>query len=78
MEYVGPIEIKVIPGKGRGVFATQKIPKGKIIVVEKAIAINKDNAYPKYDPLGGYLEMIIHASNKTSLLVREVIKELNI
>jgi hypothetical protein len=39
MEYVGPIEIKVFPNKGRGIFATTDILRGKIIAVEKAIAI---------------------------------------
>jgi hypothetical protein len=63
MEYVGPIEIKIIPNKGRGIFATQNIPKGTLIVVEKAIAICRINPLDRADPISGHLSTLFHASN---------------
>jgi len=32
------IEIKMSPGKGRGLFATKPIKRGQLVIVERAIA----------------------------------------
>ncbi|KAH7716363.1 SET domain-containing protein [Aphelenchoides avenae] len=45
-DYVGPIEVVDIPGKGKGVVATQDIKKGTLLLVSKAFAIVKRDAPP--------------------------------
>ena len=38
LNYVKGIEIKMTEKKGRGLFATEDIPKAELIIVEKAVA----------------------------------------
>ncbi|KAH7716697.1 TPR domain protein [Aphelenchoides avenae] len=38
-DYVGPIEVVDIPGKGKGIVATRDIKKGTLLLVSKAFAI---------------------------------------
>ncbi|KAH7704106.1 TPR domain protein [Aphelenchoides avenae] len=38
-DYVGPMEVVDIPGKGKGVVATQDVKKGTLLLVSKAFAI---------------------------------------
>ena len=40
-----PYEIRDIPGKGKGVIATRRIPRGTVLIVEHALVI-ADSAFP--------------------------------
>ncbi|KAH7716356.1 hypothetical protein AAVH_16253 [Aphelenchoides avenae] len=41
-DYMGPIEVSDIPGKGKGVVATTDVKKGTLLLVSKALAIVGD------------------------------------
>jgi hypothetical protein len=41
IEFTGPIEVKVEEISGRGLYATRDVEEGEILLVEKAIFINK-------------------------------------
>ena len=36
-DYIGPEDIRESPGRGRGLFATRRIPAGELIIAEKAL-----------------------------------------
>ena len=38
LNYVQGVEIKMAPGKGRGIFATKSLKAGELVIVEKAVA----------------------------------------
>ncbi|KAF2072513.1 hypothetical protein CYY_006180 [Polysphondylium violaceum] len=38
-EYIGPLEIKRIPGKGRGLVVTKDIPAGTLLIASKGVGI---------------------------------------
>ena len=43
LHYLGDVEIKITPDKGRGVFASKPLNRGDLIVVEKAIALSEEH-----------------------------------
>uniref|UniRef100_A0A914Z682 SET domain-containing protein n=1 Tax=Panagrolaimus superbus TaxID=310955 RepID=A0A914Z682_9BILA len=45
-DYVGPIEIANIPGKGRGIVATKNIKEGTLLAVEKAFSSGFSQDFP--------------------------------
>lgn len=48
-EYTGPIEAKVVEGRGRGLFATQDIAAGTLVMVEKAFSLTGKNKDRRFD-----------------------------
>jgi tetratricopeptide (TPR) repeat protein len=39
--YYGPVEVKFVPGKGRGLFLTRDVRPGELLFAEKAIAVHE-------------------------------------
>lgn len=40
LEFIGPIEIQIIKGKGRGLVATRDIEQGELLLAEKAFSLS--------------------------------------
>ena len=42
MEHIGPIEERLIPGKGSGVVAARDIKQGEFVLVQRALVTSDD------------------------------------
>ena len=45
-DFVGPVEVKLSPGRGRGLFATRNISAGSLFLAEKAYGVFYENTPP--------------------------------
>ena len=70
-EYCGPVQVRLVEGKGRGLFATQSIPAGTVIVCSRAISssTNAEESTPVFMRYGACI-----VTNFTRTVTRAIAK----
>ncbi|OAE33528.1 hypothetical protein AXG93_1467s1300 [Marchantia polymorpha subsp. ruderalis] len=75
-EYVGPVEIRRVPGMGRGLFATRNVQAGELLLVSNALTTNKISTDDRSElpPLEKKLDHLIYAVEE---VVRDAMENLH-
>ena len=80
-DYKGPIEVANVPGKGKGLVATQDITPGTLLLVEKAFVISYPNEHQIEDAsiLFDTIDSVDRVCKKEELLnLQETINQLRV
>lgn len=78
MEHIGPIEARLIPGKGRGVVATRDIKQGEFVLVQRAL-VNSDDVTMAQSDLNDMCRMFKLPNNSPQIrLVHNMIKKMRL
>ncbi|KAH7718606.1 TPR domain protein [Aphelenchoides avenae] len=48
-DWMGPVEVVSVPGKGKGIISREHIPRGTLLIVSKALACSGTNDFDEYE-----------------------------